>query len=688
MSHFWSRWVSVAAGLTIFVSAASCAQGTPPLAVEDAGVEQAQEPTAPPPPAPTVAPEPVKPDPRDPDEAAAPDAFSVTPDKGVVGGVGPSIVFVGDNFVKRSVVQLDGAPLATTFVSATELRATIPSSKLTAVGTLRLSVGTGPPGGGASKELTFEVQNPTPSLTALAPLGALMGSGPVSLHCTGSAFVRGAKVSMGATELTTTFTSDTALEATVPAALLASAGSFPIKVENPAPGGGASSSIAFTVVNPDAVLQSIAPDVGYVGGAGFALTVNGGGFVPASVVSFNGVALATTWVSSSKLTATVPAARLAAAGSFPITVQNPPPGGGVSAPLVFRVEYPVPTTASLSPSRVSAGAAPTPVTVTGTGFYPASQVTFDGVAAATTYVDPTHVRATLTAAELATAGGILVRVTNPAPGGGMSGAITFTVDNPAPSISSLGPASVTAGSPDTALVVNGAGFVAGSVVKANGASLATTFVSASKLGATVPSALLTYPGSVSITVTNGAPGGGTSAPKSLVVGCDTSGVDVPLGSIGALSTLATSFAAAPQMSRFESAGLCTEVLINTANQQPGRFWVVQNTSGVPFTLSAWADCTADGKQGDAYLTFYRRPTVPANDADRLGCANVVSEGLNGIGGYSSPERGLSEWCPGLTKANGGGLALGVCEKAVVHIQPWSFTSTTYTPPPTVRIKAE
>ena len=59
-----------------------------------------------------------------------------------------------------------------------------------------------------------------------------------------------------------------------------------------------------------------------------------------------------------------------------------------------------------------------------------------------------------------------------------------------------------------------------------------------------------------------------------------------------------------------------------------------------------------------------------------------------MSGYSSPESGASSWCPGLTKANGGGITLAVCEKAVVHIQAWSSTSASYTAPPTVRVKPE
>src|SRR6185312_11886816 len=99
---------------------------------------------------------------------------------------GPSIVVAGNNFVPRSIVQLDGAPLATSFVSGTELRATIPTSKLTAVAVLHLSVGTSPPGGGASKEVTFDVENPGATLTSLSPLSVLAGSGATTLVASGT----------------------------------------------------------------------------------------------------------------------------------------------------------------------------------------------------------------------------------------------------------------------------------------------------------------------------------------------------------------------------------------------------------------------------------------------------------------------------------------------------------------------
>jgi hypothetical protein len=666
----------------------ACAAGNPSSDPAATDPTAAPEPTAPP--TATTPTTPVQPPKKDPDEALPPEVYSVTPDKATVGGVGPSIVVAGNNFVPRSIVQLDGAPLATSFVSGTELRATIPTGKLAAVGTLRLSVGTSPPGGGASKEVTFQVQNPAATLTQLSPLSVVAGSPATQLHVTGSGFAKGATVYFGSTALVTTYTSTSELDATIPAALLTTSSSVPVKVNNPAPGGGDSTTISFTIANPSASIQTISPDSAYVGGAGFTMTVIGSGFVAGSAVKLNGALLATTFVNATQLTATVPASALNAVGDFPVAVNNPPPGGGVSVPVVFHVRYPVPSALTLTPSSANAGASPTDVVVGGTGFFPASQITFDGAPAATTYQDGNHVKATLTAAQLATGGTISVRVVNPAPGGGVSSALSFTVNNPSPSITSLNPSSVVAGSPDKTITITGTGFLPTSAAKSNGVLLTTTYVSGTQLSAVVPSSQLLNPGSVAITVTNPAPGGGTSAPATLSIGCDTSGVDVALGPVGNVTTLTLNFAAAAKYPVFtdNGTGSCASTTLDPAYLEPARYYVVQNTAGVPVTLSAWAVCTADGKQDDAFLTFYKRPTPPANDTERLACFSWIAEGVSGSAGKSSPESGASMYCPGLTKANGGGMTLAVCEKAVVHIQAYSLASATYPPPPQLRLKPE
>ena len=59
------------------------------------------------------------------------------------------------------------------------------------------------------------------------------------------------------------------------------------------------------------------------GAAAFTLTINGSSFNSNAVVNWNGTALTTTFVTANQLTAAVPAASIATAGSVSITVTNP-----------------------------------------------------------------------------------------------------------------------------------------------------------------------------------------------------------------------------------------------------------------------------------------------------------------------------------------------------------------------------
>lgn len=620
--------------------------------------------------------------------APLPVLAALTPTRSALSATPLTIKAAGSDFSSSSVLHVDGTAVATTFTSATELQATLPASLLATVGTLSITVTTPGPGGGTSAAIAFAVENPAPSATALAPLGAVLGSPATSLTVTGTGFVSGAKIVFNGVDLATTFVSSTSVTATIPAAQLAAAGTFSVTVVNPAPGGGATTPLSFTVSTPAVQLTSVTPASQLVNAGATAVSLVGSGFLATTTVLFNGVAVPSSYVDATHMNATIPPGSLTAVGDFPLTASNPPPGGGLSNPVQFRVQYEAPNLTSIAPASAVAGAGPVVVALNGSSFYSASQVTFDGVASTTTYVSPTLLRATLTAAQLATGKVIAVRVSTPAPGGGVSAVQSFTVQNPGPTLTALSPSTVAARSPATAITLTGSGFVTASQVRANGVDIATTFVSTSSLTAVVPASYLVNPGAVSVTVANPNPGGGTSGAFNLNVACNTAGVDVALGAIGNTTTLSTAFAAAPTAARLASAAVCPASLATT-NLQPARYWVVQNTSGVPIVLSSWAVCTSDvNHEDDGFLTYYRRSTRPVTDAERQACTGFVSEGASGTGAYGSPEAGGSDWCPGLTKSNGGGIALGVCETAVVHIQPWSLTSTTYTPPTTLRLRPE
>jgi hypothetical protein len=88
------------------------------------------------------------------------------------------------------------------------------------------------------------------------------------------------------------------------------------------------SAATATAQNPVPFLdQPLVPDATAPGGPAFSLTVNGAWFDPASVVNWNGSPRATTFVSSSQLTAAILASDIATASTATVTVVNPRHGG-------------------------------------------------------------------------------------------------------------------------------------------------------------------------------------------------------------------------------------------------------------------------------------------------------------------------------------------------------------------------
>ncbi|HYA23574.1 MAG TPA: VCBS repeat-containing protein, partial [Terriglobales bacterium] len=107
--------------------------------------------------------------------------------------------------------------------------------------------------------------------------------------------------------------------------------------------------------------QPLVPDTAKPGGVGFTLTVNGTGFVSGAVVDWNGSPLATTFVSRSQLTASVPASDITTARTASITVVNPSPGGGTSNVAFFSVTVPTSSMGFNTPTKYAAGTGPNSV---------------------------------------------------------------------------------------------------------------------------------------------------------------------------------------------------------------------------------------------------------------------------------------------------------------------------------------
>ena len=114
------------------------------------------------------------------------------------------------------------------------------------------------------------------------------------------------------------------------------------------------------LTSPVAYVDLISPVSIAPGSTGVTLTISGVGFLASSVVQWNGTALTTTFVSSKKLTASVPDALVAAAGLGSVTVVNPRPGGGPSNLVYVPVEEHLTSTVfpSTASSTISTGTTP------------------------------------------------------------------------------------------------------------------------------------------------------------------------------------------------------------------------------------------------------------------------------------------------------------------------------------------
>lgn len=357
-----------------------------------------------------------------------PTLTSINPTSAIAGGSAFTLNLTGTNFVSGSIVRWNGSNRTTTFIASTSLQASISAADIATAGSVTVTVFNPAPGGGTSGGQTFTINNPVPTTTSINPTSVTAGGSAFTLTVNGTNFNTQSVVRFNGSNRTTTFISATQLQASITAADIANAGTASITVFNPTPGGGTSGGQTLTINNPVPTTTSISPTSTTAGGVAFTLTVNGTGFNTQSIVRWNGSNRTTTFVSATQLQASITAADIANAGSATVTVFNPTPGGGTSNGQAFTINNPAPNPTTLVPSSAISAGPGFVLTVNGTGFVSTSQVTWNGSNRTTTFVSSTQLTASIPASDIAVAGSALVRVVNPAPGGGTSGPLTFTIN--------------------------------------------------------------------------------------------------------------------------------------------------------------------------------------------------------------------------------------------------------------------
>jgi hypothetical protein len=436
---------------------------------------------------------------------SAPQITSLSSNSAVAGSAPFTLTVNGSNFLYGSTVYWGVTPLTTTYVSASQLTASVTSSQLASAGMngTALTVAVTVQNFSAtavSAASTFTVSGPT--ITTLSSTSDASGSTGFSLTVTGTNFVSGANtvpsvVYWDSTPLTTTVNSATSVTAAVTTALLTN-GAHNVTVQN------ASAVSNAKTFGTGVAISSLSQSSVGAGTVGFTLTVNGTNFVSGYEIMWDGVALGTTtYVGATQLTAPITTLQLAVAGTHLVTVQNVA-GSIVSNSITFTIGTPTITT--LAPNSAFAGSlvssATLSVTVTGTNFVSGSTVYWGATALATTYNSATSLTATVTHTQLDTAVAGSITVQNS--GTVASSASTFTVS--APTITTLAPNSAVAGSLTSPLsvTVTGTNFVSGSTVYWGLTALATTYNSATSLTATVTATQLATAGPGSVTVQNTA----------------------------------------------------------------------------------------------------------------------------------------------------------------------------------------
>ncbi len=355
--------------------------------------------------------------------------------------------------------------------------------------------------------------NPAPVATSLAPNSTPTGSNGFVLTVQGSDFVQDAVVRWDGVDRATTFVSANELQITVDAADLAVARTVPVTAFNPAPGGGESSALNFTISdpagNPVPGVTTLAPNTATAGGSAFLLTVQGTAFVPESVVRWNGADRQTAYISPTELQATIGSADIGTAGTALVSVFSPGPGGGVSNAEQFVIDpvagNPVPTLGDISPASIVAGSAGITLTVQGWDFLADSVVRWNGQDRPTVYVSTYELRATLNASDFATPGSFDVSVWSPTPGGGESNSTAFEVTTGGgsgnnQSLSNVSPNTAIIGGAGFQMTITGVGFTPSSIARVDGTDVTTTYVTGNQLFADIPAAMLSTGGRAALTV--------------------------------------------------------------------------------------------------------------------------------------------------------------------------------------------
>lgn len=288
-----------------------------------------------------------------------PTLTSISPATIAAGGAGFTLTANGTNFTSGTKIVWDGVPQATTVVSNTQLTTAVTAAQIASANTITVGVLKADTTSSNVLQLTITGQvRQGAMVTSISPSTVAAGGASFTLTATGTNFANGSMITWNGVATTTTFDSATQLHATISAAQIALPATVNVGVLDPA--NTLSNELPFTITGtgPTAppTLASLSPSTVVAGGASFTLSATGTNFVNGSKITWNGVALTSTFVSATQITAAIPASEIAIADDIAVAVLNP--DSTISNTLTFAISANPnvsPTLTSITPSSVPVG---------------------------------------------------------------------------------------------------------------------------------------------------------------------------------------------------------------------------------------------------------------------------------------------------------------------------------------------
>ena len=168
---------------------------------------------------------------------------SLSPTSAGAGSAGFILTVNGNGYASGSAVWWNATPLATTFVSATQLQTSVSASQVATAGTASVTVSVA---GITSAAATFTT-NPAgsgPTITSLSPASMARRTTSFTLTLNGTGFVPGAQAYWNGIRLNTNFQNSTRLTAHVRSGMAATVGTAVILVTS---GGASSNRVTFSI---------------------------------------------------------------------------------------------------------------------------------------------------------------------------------------------------------------------------------------------------------------------------------------------------------------------------------------------------------------------------------------------------------------------------------------------------------